>query len=727
MKTSRESLEELLRLNNSELAVVTVYFLTTAILFMASVRCSASDYSIASEEMKPPAVVPKIPSDADWMRNARIGGASVNMDMTQDEVDQLVSTLAAQHVSVIEADFQEGLARYRTDAEFALFLEPMRRLAASAHSHGMKVVLYYASLEVLTPNGVNLTHTMAKDHPDWVQRDLDGKSNVAYGGTLSTPWVEPGMEDAWMSPTSPYRDVYYARAAKIATTGMDGLWVDVPLYAAWGTTLWNDTSAFAASKFLAATGYSTPSREDWSDPAWRRWIAWRHQELRDFIAGVATAARSQPQSDFRVIVEALPTDYTGSTIWGLEGADLRSIDGVSCVWEVSTLSVNTSMRMAMEDDWISYISMQKYIKAASGNKSSWAFAYAKQPDDAELVAAEVLAARNNVYELRQPDMSETVGATYRTKMFGWIKENEDVLFNTTPAARVAVLYSSASREYIDNYRGLGQYVTLNSSDDLWWESDPSSSAYTLQYVAEYRGMIKLLVNNHIPFEVVVKPESASDLTNYQAVIAPDLEALSNAEAQLLEDYVKNGGHLIATGPNPGGWDEYGNSRSEYALADLLGLKKAAALPSSKTQSYGSGQTQFFSGLLGKQYFASTSEGPAAAASLLLAIRATSMPWLTTNADKNVHMELSSGKSKLILQYVNFTGAHGSFTVTPTIALTTLNLPAGMEVAAVELTSPDQAAPLSVALPYSKTQKDVTFTVTVAEYALVVLSLKDAPQ
>lgn len=660
-----------------------------------------------------------------WVQNARIAGAAVRTDMTQAEIEQLMTTLAAQNVSVIEADFEEGLSRYRTEAEFDQFIEPMRRLAAAAHSHGLKIVLYYASLEVMTENGETQLHTMAKDHPDWVQVGLGGIPNVVYGGKPSTHWIEPGMEDAWMSPNSPYKDVYYHRATKVASTGFDGIWVDVPLYAAWNNVRWNDISSFAAKKFQADTGYLAPKKEDWNDPAWRRWIAWRHQQLREFIAGVAKATRPQPQSEFAVIVETLPTDYTGSTIWGLEGADLRSIDGVYSVYELSTLSVNSSMRLSREDDWISYISMQKFIKAASGSKPSWAFAYAQSPNDATLVAAETLAARNNVFELKQPEMTITVDPTYRKDLFGWIRSNEAHLLNSQPAARVALLYSPASRDYVDRAAALGQYVTVNSSDVLWWDDSASESAYALQYVAEFRGLVKLLVHNHIPFDVVVKPASASELARYQTVIWPDGEAVSDAEAQLLKSYVSGGGHLIVTGPNPGGWDEYGSPRPDYALSDVLGFKKGSQLPSAKLQASGTGDVHFFSELLGKKYFVNASDGSAAGATLLQAVRTTTAPWLTTSADRKVHMELSQGDNKLLLQVVNFIGLTGTFNVVPTSAAVVLKIPAGKQVTSVGVTSPGGASPALSPLPYTQTGQDLSFTVPVTEYALVVVSLKDA--
>jgi fibronectin type 3 domain-containing protein len=666
--------------------------------------------------------------------------------MAQAEINQLMAAMKAQNVTVVEADFQEGLSRYRTEEEFDEFLAPMTRLAAGAHANDLKVVVYYASLEVLTPNGANPeVKSMFEEHPDWVQMGwgdphgdgtgiVDPKPNVFRGGDPYTPhWIEEGMEDAWMSPSSAYRDYYYARLKRMAGTGIDGIWVDVPLYSDWGANTWNDISDAAKARFTADTGLVAPTEEGWDsdDLTWRRWIAWRHGELTRFIADAALAVRTNPdRPDFVIVVETLPTDYAGATVWGLEGADLRSIEGVISVWEVSTLSINTGMRKAREDDWISYISVQKYIKAASGTKPAWSFAYGKQADDAELLAGEILSSRNNVYEVKQPDMTATVAPAYRTNLFGWIKSNESYLSNTAPAARVALLYSLASRDYVDKFEGLGQFATTtDGGDDSWWSNAPSESAYERQYVAEFRGMVKLLVHNHIPFEVVVNPASAAELAKYQTVIMPDWEAASNAEVNIIKAYVDNGGHIIVTGPNPSGWNAVGSYRNEYALSAYLGIDKVALPPPvvpgiQRIQSHGSGEARYFSDLLGKKYFTNAIDAPAAAASLLEAINFTSTPWLITNADKKVHMELTQVANKLILHHVNFIGVDGTLSVPNTSVTTTLKIPEGKEVAAVELTSPDNATHALAPLAYTKTGQGVTFTVPLKKYSVVVVSLAD---
>ena len=662
-----------------------------------------------------------------WARTARIGGAAVWNGMTSAEMDSLLNKLAAQNVSVIEAD--SDLSNYLTDAEFEQELALIKTFTQKAHAHAnkFKVVWYYPALEVLTANAASTPNTMSKNHPDWIQLGIDLTSNVFIGGSGQVFWVDPGMESAWMSPSSPYRDYFQGRVARIANeTGVDGLWADVPLYSDFGPVRWADANPFAVAQFQSTNpGFTTPTSENWTSLAWRRWIAWRHNELRRFIADAAAAAR-QNNPEFVFIVETLPTDYNMSTVYGLEGVDLRDIEGVSHVWEVDTLSNNTAMRRAREDDWISYISMQKYIKAASGTKPAWSFAYGKQANDAALVMAEILAAGNNPYELKIPEMTTTVGAAYRTKMFGWIKANENLLWRNS-SARVGVLYSPASRDYVDQAKGEGMYVTTNSGGDaLWWNDDPIHSAYQRQYVAEYRGMIKLLIHNHIPFDALVKPTRAADLAKYQTIILPDYQAASDAEIQIIRDYVSNGGHVIVTGPNPSGLDRYGSSRSEYALADVFGVSKSGSLPASQTHGYGAGEARVFSGLLGKKYFTNASDATAAASNLLTAINATTTPWLTTNANKKVHMELTETDNQLILQYVNFIGVTGTFSVVPTTVSTTLNIPAGKSVEKVELTSPDNTTPAKTAISFTNNANNsVTFSTPITQYTLAVVTLNDS--
>ena len=191
-----------------------------------------------------------------WGKAVRVVGSALFVGMEPQEIDQVLSDMISQNVSVIEAD--SNLSNYLTEAQFKQELAFMSEFTTAAHAWGLKVVWYYPSLEVITPNGNNLPNTMYKDHPDWVQLGLNGTPNVFYGGSGQAFWVEKDAESAWMSPSSPYRDYFIDRVLKIVSTGIDGLWIDIPLFADFRSRKWSDFSPSAVAKFQTDTGLSAP-------------------------------------------------------------------------------------------------------------------------------------------------------------------------------------------------------------------------------------------------------------------------------------------------------------------------------------------------------------------------------------------------------------------------------------------------------------------------------------
>jgi hypothetical protein len=100
--------------------------------------------------------------------------------------------------------------------------------------------------------------------------------------------------------------------------------------------------------------------------------------------------------------------------------------------------------------------------------------------------------------------------------------------------------------------------------------------------------------------------------------------------------------------------------------------------------------------------------------------------LTTDADRRVHFELSQLGNQPILQFVNFIGVNGSFTVEPTTFSVNLKIPDGKEVIGVALTSPDSPNTTGLRpLDYTASNQQISFNVMLNQYALVVVSYDDA--
>jgi hypothetical protein len=642
--------------------------------------CLAAVAAVSSFSSAAPAAEGLVPA---WLGRARIGGAELFWEMTPAEIARSVSTLADQNVSVIEGD--SDLSRQLTDKEFDAELGLMRRYSEAAHQRNMKVVWYYPTLEVLTPNAKRGNKSMYQMHPDWVQRGIDGKANVFYGGRRGKTrvhWVDPNTESAWMSVHSPYADVFIERIKKIAATGVDGIWLDVPIYNDIGAS-WSDMGPAAAAKFQADTGMEVPKTANWGDPVWRRWIAWRYQEISNFILRVRDAAKSVTD-DVNIVVETVTLDSGASTMLGLDGSTMKTAPGIIQVWEVDALSDKTGMREAKPDDWISLIGMSKFAKAASGTKPSWIFAYGKEADDGLLVLAEALAAGNHPYETKIPLMTTTVGAAYRKRVFSWIKREETRLFASQSAGKVGVYFSPDSRDYLDKASGTGLFATTKSKDTLWWSREEVDSVYSLTYLAEYRGVIKWLLHNHVPFDIVVRPDAA-ELSRYETLIAPALAAISDRDAALLDQYAGNGGHLIVTGPTPGTLDEFGNPRGSAVLKSV-GQREGSqptALSARATRDHAAIHSV---DLVGKAYLTGGSAAAGRVLSDLMGPYVHSP--IETNADSAVHMELRKSGSEMLLHLVNPQRLWNRKAPRKQDVTVRLDLPPDVAVTEVLLTSPE---------------------------------------
>jgi hypothetical protein len=66
-------------------------------------------------------------------------------------------------------------------------------VAEAAHKVGNHAFVYIAGTECITAHGHKVAHTLAKDHPDWLQRKITGEPAIFGGGTAF--WIRPGDED----------------------------------------------------------------------------------------------------------------------------------------------------------------------------------------------------------------------------------------------------------------------------------------------------------------------------------------------------------------------------------------------------------------------------------------------------------------------------------------------------------------------------------------------------
>jgi hypothetical protein len=111
----------------------------------------------------------------------------------------------------------------------------------------------------------------------------------------------------------------------------------------------------------------------------------------------------------------------------------------------------------------------------------------------------------------------------RADIFQWIEKNEKVLYSPRlPMHPVGVYFSPKSRDY-----------------------DPGG------FLPSYRGLLVLLLQSHLEFEVIT-PNTLADFHG-QVLVLPNVSVVTGAEKQSLQRFADRGGRLVITGHNATGF------------------------------------------------------------------------------------------------------------------------------------------------------------------------------
>lgn len=518
-------------------------------------------------------------SAPDWARFATVAGLDIHRSMGRQELQNQLDLRKSEFVSVLELDSR--LSEYIPSAqEFNLEVEFLDQVADMAHDSGMRAVVYYPALEVLTPDGKAGLRSMFKDHPNWVQRGIGGKPNVFYDS--AEVWVPDGAESAWMSPNGPYRQFFLNRVKQLAGTSLDGIWLDVPLYLDTGSE-WSGVSDAAVTDFQqwAADNelgdVSAPLEQNWDNKNFRLWLRWRHENLATFLHDIRAAAHSI-NPDFLVVVENYPMDYIDATLSGLDALYSNALYGAQNnfihVWEVDSVSNTKAMQWAQPEDFRSKIAMYKWGVAASEGQPSWAFSYGAEPLDAGLAMAATLATGNVPFEAKTPSMISSVDSDFRKKWYGFAQKHATALFGEPRQARVGIWYSSPSRDYIDSPRGgYGMYFSTvpGIEDPDWWANHPDDSPLVNPHLGSYRALADALSRSHIPYSIVADPSPTTKklLDGLDVLLLPNVEAISVPAINSILEFVHNGGTAIIVGRMLGAMDESGDPREHNPVLKKL--------------------------------------------------------------------------------------------------------------------------------------------------------------
>ncbi|MES2221968.1 MAG: hypothetical protein V4587_13505 [Acidobacteriota bacterium] len=440
-----------------------------------------------------------------WMNDVRIGAYG----LSSTNAAQILQKATQSGVYGIEVD-NDIPGRYESFVDPTTKLHAIQQVAKLAHTHGNHAFVYIAGFECITANAANTPHSMAKDHPNWLQRKRSGQpamftANAAF-------WIRKGDEDVWVTPYAPeWRKIYMQRVRQIAATGIDGIYVDIPYwmthFTGWEKS-WASFDDYTVKAFHDQTGLNAKTDiklGDFSDPGFRKWVDFRIQTITDFMAEVRKNAISV-NPDIAVIPEIYPGIDESAVRVGADVYQLYPVvDAIAHEYEFGPGEDHTAASRS-QLDWFLYQAGIQSFRAFAGNKPTWILNYSWDgnprvtPSDAmKNLANSELIAGANFWDAPGHSMAGSNDIATRVQIFRWIAAHQSTFSSPRiPVGKVGVYFSDSTRNY-----------------------------YPEDFVNSYQGVLLLLLRSHTQFQIVTPRTLAS--FHGDTLVLPDVRVLSSKE------------------------------------------------------------------------------------------------------------------------------------------------------------------------------------------------------
>ncbi len=291
--------------------------------------------------------------------------------------------------------------------------------------------------------------------------------------------------------------------------------------------------------FRSATGHELPRTADPRDPVRRAYLEWRKARLTDLWKHWdATVRAANP--DARFIPNGPPDLKTAGELAAIQFTDNPARHGLTPPW-------NNGRRAKEYRSVMGRRPIGGIFSVGVEEPYRWKDSVQSEPE-IRLWVAEGTA--NGM----RPWVTKFSGVLYDRRwlpmierIYEWHFRHERYLRNEAPLARVALLHSEQSATY---HAGVA-------------EGDRAGD--------HMLGMYHALIEARVPFELVHEAFLTPDrLDRFKLLILADAAALSDAQCAAIRAYVDRGGSLLATFASSL-FDETGQRRQDFGLADVLGV------------------------------------------------------------------------------------------------------------------------------------------------------------
>jgi hypothetical protein len=378
-------------------------------------------------------------------------------------------------------------------------------------------------------------------HPDWFARTVNGQPVRAadlYVTCIHSPYYDEYIPELLREIAGRYHPEGFA----------DNSW----------SGLDRDTIChclYCRKKFKTASGHELPSRADWDDRVYQEWIQWnyaRRIEVWDLYNRVAREAGGKDCLWIGMLAD-------NPAYEARRFRDLKAICSRSQMVLLDHQGRNASEGFENNSDagrrlhgllgWDKLIpeSMAMYDRNPTFRKA------ANAPAEARLWMLEGIAGGIQTWwhhvgavqeDRRQFDLAAEITR--------WAGANRKFLTNREPVASIGLAWSQVNADFY----GRDQAEKLTA--------------------LPYRGFVRALVAARLPYIPVNADFIERDASRLSLLILPSLGVMTDDQIEAVRKFVRKGGSLIVSGETAM-CDEWGQPRSNWPLAEILGLESVGGV------------------------------------------------------------------------------------------------------------------------------------------------------
>jgi hypothetical protein len=389
-------------------------------------------------------------------------------------------------------------------------------------------------------------------YPDWICRDIEGKPYKS--GSLYMTCIFSEYYTEYL-PAVMREIIERSKPDGFGDNGYSGLDRRHICYC-----------SNCRKSFKEATGNQLPGKKDWSNPVYQEWILWNYRRRNE--------------------------------IWDLNNKNAKKYGGEHCLWigmnsgEVlqQCIRFRDYKDICGKTDFFLLDCQSRKLESGFQHNADMGLLLQNLAGRDILVTESMAQYQHSAPVFRVASASQAEARMWMVSgMAGGIQPwwhhigayHEDRRQYTT--AQPVFEFHEKNEKYLTRRKLIAPVGVLWSQTNIDFFGRDDAEVKTQ---LAWQGVVRAMTRHRIPYVPVHVDHLDREASKLRAVVLPGLGSLSDAQCDSIRRFVKNGGGLVACGET-GLYDERGNLREDFGLADVFGVSHRGAHLGEEVPSRGS--------------------------------------------------------------------------------------------------------------------------------------------